>query len=86
MDTEVSSGSVNHCIGCLRLSVFSLFCQSLSLIVETLMKLLKHLRPFGGIIVVSWTAVCLMFSNDLVLNETIFLSVNYYGQKIPITA
>ena len=57
METEISSCSVNHCIGCLRLSVFSLFCQSLSLIVETLMKLLKHLRPFGGIIVVSWTAV-----------------------------
>ena len=81
METAISSGSVNHCIGCLRLSVFSLFCQSLSLIVETLMKLLKNLRPFGGIIVVSYTTVCVMFSNHLVLNETIFLSVYYYRQK-----
>ena len=81
METAISSGSVNHCIGCLRLSVFSLFCQSLSLIVETLMKLLKHLRPFGGIIVVSYTTVCVMFSNHLLLNETIFPSVYYYRQK-----
>lgn len=51
--------------------------QSLSLIVETLIKLLKHLRPFGGIIVVCRISfACKLKETQIILISTEIVTSN----------